>query len=709
MKKVIFALLLITIFLVAFGEQYWLERFSRVDLNPVEAISTNGNVVYAGVGGILNIYNIYQRDYPQLMGTVEGHSSRIKALIVHGSILYSLWEKEGLELFDISDPYTPELLSCISSETDERLKKFTTMDLDNGIMYIGGADFIASVDIDDPENPLLVGYCSLNGAPMKIDYHNNKLFVAAGKLGFGAFHVPQPDVFYLYGTQKGIYTTIKAYKNRILYGRLDEPKPDEKNLFGPHLFSFPFESPRVVRIQDDIIFAGGMSNFATYRLVEDRKNPVMIWSLSDLPTIDCTLLEDVIYLANNHRGISVFDITRVENPVEVGRIETSDVPQRGCIIDDKFFVAAGISGIIPIDMTSKETPIIGERFCTDKLSSVWDVKYHNGVLYVLGARDDFSFNIFIEKYDIDGNWIAEYPVAKVEKLESMGELAFDEKYWGISLGSQGIYILDAVNLDNLYHIKDGSIQYCDIIISNGYLYASDYYGGYQIWHLGDGAPEFTGSINTSSDGGNGILIIDKYLIAADGPNGIVVIDIGDPKLPQLVNTYPSVWGTDIAIEGDFLYLSDGEGACKVFDISDLPNIRLIDELSKSGYWTHIYTEDGYIYGVDALAGIYVYKLISDRAFAKKTPSTPAASAIFDAFPNPFNATTAISFGVAERSEIELSIFDISGRHVTTLIKDVVPAGNYSLHWNAEEQTSGTYFAVLNTSDSRSEQKLILLK
>ena len=708
MKKA-FSLVLILTLSLAFANSYQLERLSRLDLNPVEAINSSQQVVYAGVGGMLNIYNIYQRDFPQLMNTIEGHSSRIQALIVDGNRLYSLWAKEGLEIYDITDPYAPRLLGKFTGDDEHKFAKFTSMDLDGNTMYIAGEKFIASVDVSDAENPKIAGYVGLNGAPLKIDYFNKRVFAAAGKLGLGAFFTPDPQNFYLYGTQKGIYTAVKAYRDIILYGRLDEPQPDEKNIFGKNLFSFPFESPRVVKVRDDVVFAGGMRNFATYRLLQDRKDPVMLWNLDNLPTVDCVLKDDNIYLANSYEGLSVFDISDVEHPAELGSFSTSDVPRRGCILGNKFYVAAGLSGIILIDVNSPENPLIEKKFGSEYLHTFWDVKSHNGEIYALGAKEGSDYNVFIEKFDSDGRWLAEYPIAKVDKLEPIGEIVFGGKYCAVALGSEGIYIFDSDNFSQLYNIKDGSAQFCDMVISQDLLYASDYRGGYQIWKLGDGTPHFVGSIQTSQKGGNGIALVGKYLLAADGPNGLAVINVSNPQEPTLENSYTTVWGTDLAVDGDFLYLSDGEGALKVFDISHLPDVELVDEIPNSGYWTHIYAKDGTIYGVDALAGVYIYELQKLTTYAKETSNLPVQNKIIDVYPNPFNSSTAITFSLAEKTRIDLSIYDVSGRQVETLIRDVVPAGKYTLRWNSENSPSGTYFAVLKTPDTRSEQRLLLVK
>lgn len=81
----------------------------------------------------------------------------------------------------------------------------------------------------------------------------------------------------------------------------------------------------------------------------------------------------------------------------------------------------------------------------------------------------------------------------------------------------------------------------------------------------------------------------------------------------------------------------------------------------------------------------------------------------DAFPNPFNATTTIPFRITQDSYVSLTIYDVLGRNVATLVAEDRAAGDYRVSWNAEAQTSGIYLARLQTHRGASFEKLVLLK
>ncbi|MCC6475831.1 T9SS type A sorting domain-containing protein, partial [bacterium] len=84
-------------------------------------------------------------------------------------------------------------------------------------------------------------------------------------------------------------------------------------------------------------------------------------------------------------------------------------------------------------------------------------------------------------------------------------------------------------------------------------------------------------------------------------------------------------------------------------------------------------------------------------------------ALNDAFPNPFNPTTTISFTLPEAGYATLRIFDISGREIAELVNGNVNAGATSIVWNAEGMATGTYFYTLEAGSFSMTKKLMLLK
>ena len=79
------------------------------------------------------------------------------------------------------------------------------------------------------------------------------------------------------------------------------------------------------------------------------------------------------------------------------------------------------------------------------------------------------------------------------------------------------------------------------------------------------------------------------------------------------------------------------------------------------------------------------------------------------FPNPFNSSTSLQFLLPQPSEVSLTIHDVSGREIATLVNDQLVAGYYRINWYSGSNPSGVYFCRLDTADFNKLIKLVLLE
>jgi len=79
------------------------------------------------------------------------------------------------------------------------------------------------------------------------------------------------------------------------------------------------------------------------------------------------------------------------------------------------------------------------------------------------------------------------------------------------------------------------------------------------------------------------------------------------------------------------------------------------------------------------------------------------------YPNPFNPVTNIQYSLPVNTDVELVVYDISGRQIQTLIHGFKTAGNYSVNWNASSYPSGMYFVNMTSGSYVKTQKLMLVK
>jgi hypothetical protein len=87
--------------------------------------------------------------------------------------------------------------------------------------------------------------------------------------------------------------------------------------------------------------------------------------------------------------------------------------------------------------------------------------------------------------------------------------------------------------------------------------------------------------------------------------------------------------------------------------------------------------------------------------------------LYQNYPNPFNPATIIKFDLPKDGVVELGVYDILGRKITTLINEYGNAGSYEQSFNASSAAgglaSGIYLYRIKVNDFLSAKKMILVK
>jgi hypothetical protein len=79
------------------------------------------------------------------------------------------------------------------------------------------------------------------------------------------------------------------------------------------------------------------------------------------------------------------------------------------------------------------------------------------------------------------------------------------------------------------------------------------------------------------------------------------------------------------------------------------------------------------------------------------------------YPNPFNPSTIIKFGIPERSNVQITIYDLLGSEVTTLLNQELDKGWYDLTFNANGFSSGFYIYRMQAGNYISTKKMLMIK
>ena len=88
---------------------------------------------------------------------------------------------------------------------------------------------------------------------------------------------------------------------------------------------------------------------------------------------------------------------------------------------------------------------------------------------------------------------------------------------------------------------------------------------------------------------------------------------------------------------------------------------------------------------------------------------PTEINLSNAYPNPFNPVTMLSYDVPFEMDISLGVYDLRGRLVDELVNKSCDRGRYEVTWNAEKNASGVYIVKLVAGNTVKLQKVMLVK
>ncbi len=107
--------------------------------------------------------------------------------------------------------------------------------------------------------------------------------------------------------------------------------------------------------------------------------------------------------------------------------------------------------------------------------------------------------------------------------------------------------------------------------------------------------------------------------------------------------------------------------------------------------------------------IKVFNLDIVDAVRPEPPSVPSTFTLDQNYPNPFNPTTIIRYSVPKRSFVTLSVYNVLGQLVKTLVQDEKSPGTYEVSFDGSSLPSGVYLSILRAGNSTEMRKMVLIK
>ena len=88
---------------------------------------------------------------------------------------------------------------------------------------------------------------------------------------------------------------------------------------------------------------------------------------------------------------------------------------------------------------------------------------------------------------------------------------------------------------------------------------------------------------------------------------------------------------------------------------------------------------------------------------------PITYNLYNAYPNPFNPVTMLTYDVPSDMVVSMGIYDVRGRLVDELVNDLREQGRYEVTWNADQHSSGVYMIKMTAGSTVQVQKVMLVK
>jgi len=316
-----------------------------------------------------------------------------------------------------------------------------------------------------------------------------------------------------------------------------------------------------------------------------------------------------------------------------------------------------------------------DPFQTQFMNYIEIFDWNDGI--AMGDGEINNHPVFLKTIDGGKNWI------DVNQTE-MGEWSGDQ--WRrldfVNPNTGYFYESGSEEIQQLYKTIDGGINWTPIT-HYGSLALLKFYNQ-SIGVTFSFGSNCTAKLNKTIDGGN---TWETFSINTAGyPDDFEFIP-GDPSKIWLVTLSGLFYNTN---------LEEPWSTEILFTESAGRDLEFTDPLHG---W--LLCDDGIVYYTDNNGGM-VTNIEGENNF-------PADFILNQNYPNPFNPTTTISFSVPVESDVQLIIYDNIGRIIKTLVNDTKPVGTYSINFNADNLSSGIYFARLVTDTFTETIKMVFLK
>jgi hypothetical protein len=188
----------------------------------------------------------------------------------------------------------------------------------------------------------------------------------------------------------------------------------------------------------------------------------------------------------------------------------------------------------------------------------------------------------------------------------------------------------------------------------------------------------------------------------------------DPGTDNYINLLPA--GAQVNASQYYhivLSLSNPDNSIKIkFDSGENNQVQNYSEIYLSGQWRKIGDAFSSPYNLLLKSETIRYDILN--AIEGPTEKIASRFELYQNFPNPFNPSTNIRFMLTRQGTVNLTVFDVLGREIITLVDEVEKAGMHEISWNGKNRhgnqvPTGIYFYRLKSDEGVITRKMLLVK
>ena len=703
---------------------------------------------------------------------IEGvYTGSIEDVILSENHAYLACGDSGLQVVDISDPDNPEL---VFTATTPGLAM--GLALEPPYLYVADGHGLVILDISTPSAPQQVGFVAMPGAVLAVAIGSggSMAIVVGGYPQFQRVNVIDPtnpilmqnsitiptvayDVWldgttaYLADDMFGLTVVDFSTSNPFIRSFLDLDGGGY-SIFVRNNFAWvtgqdvmavvDISNPTIPALSNSVWLPGRGVDISYLRSinpngyfafvatnnssmvvfdVEDENDPQLMCSLSVPEGSNCITTEDnmfnwnYIFVGGQDRTLYSFDKGNLTHPSTVGHLDfTSTVPDVEVL--GSFAFCGGGGGLYVIDVSDAEAPQLENTFPGCGIPVDFQLAYPH--LYVA----DFYDGLLIFDVHIPGYPVLIGNVNDPSTTSSDVTVAGDYAYVVDSTETPGLHIYgisDPANVEVLGVYLNNETPWSEVDVVGSHAFVTGY--GLRVIDVSNPNSPYLASVIGTAWLSKGLDVDGNFAYIAYedayGPGGFFkIFDISDPYPPEEVASVRLPTAARVVeVVGDMAFVSTAIDI-HLFDVSTPAAPRPVGTVpTPRDHFSKMCITDSHLYIANGSADLQIMPIQCGLGVSAVEGTPPVSASSLKAYPNPFNPRTTFSYELQAGSKVELTVYDLTGRLVRTLVTaEQHTAGSFQATWFGDDNSgravaSGVYVARLVTENHRATTRIALVR